>query len=224
MVENPKIRKLLIIAIVVVFIMMFIPKLADVSDNPDQEELSGLGWHISGVREQRTESFWKCDATMDTVYFCYFDGCYIDAYSTKGEYLYTITLNESPNGGPSIHCSDELLYAKSPKHEVFVFDGTKMLEKITTDEAKTRGCNFMNLKSGAYVSKDSVYRILENGEHEFLFELPEEVTKTMSYFDYGDRLTKNRLYVAVTITAFLAFGVFVIYKSRKNGFKKASQS
>lgn len=220
MVENPKIRKLLIIAFVVLWFMMLIPKVADASDNPNQENLSGLGWSISGVRGERNEAFWKCDATSDTVYFCYYDGCYIDAYNTLGGYQYTITLNNSQNGGTSIHCTEEILYAKSKENDVFVFDGTNMLKQITYDEARALGCYFMDLKSSVYVSKEGVYRILENGEHEFMFALPEEVIKTMSYFDYGDRLTKNRLYAAATLIPFLLAGVFLIVRNRKDNSRK----
>ena len=220
MVKNPKIRATLIILWVVLWCMTFIPKVSDASDNPNQEKLYGPGWYISGVRGERNEAFWKCDATFDTVYFCYFDGCYIDAYNTLGEYQYTITLNNSRNGGTSIHCTDELLYAKSKENDVFVFDGTNMLKQITYDEASALGCYFMDLKSSVYVSKEGIYRILENGEREFLYALPEEVAKTMSYFDYGDRLTKNRIYAVVTLIPFLLAGAFAIVRSRKDSFRK----
>lgn len=221
MVKNPKIRATLIILCVVLWCLMFIPKVSDASDNPNQEKLSGSDWYISGVRGERNEGFWKCDATQDTVYFCYFTGSYIDAYNMQGEYQYTITLHySSRNGGTSIYCTDNLLYAKSRDSDVFVFDGTNMQKKITYDEARELGCHFLNLESAVYVSKDGVYRILEDGEHEFLFSLPEEVTKTMSYFDYGDRLTKNRIYAVVTLIPFLLAGAFVIGRNRKDNSSK----
>lgn len=158
------------------------------------------------------------------VYFCYFTGGYIDAYNTRGEYQYTITLHySSQNGGASIYCTDNLLYGKSRDNGVFVFDGTNMLEKITYEKARELDCNFLNLESAVYVSKDSVYRILENGEHEFLFSLPEEVTKTMSYFDYGDRLTKNRIHAAVTMVPFLLLGAFAIYRGRREHSRLAKK-
>lgn len=217
MVKNPKIRNMLVIMCVVLWFLMFIPKVSDASDNPNQEQLSGSGWYISGVRKERDEGFWKCDATQDTVYFCYFSGSYIDAYNMQGEYQYTITLHySSRNGGTSIHCTDDLLYAKSRDNDVFVFDGTNMLKRITHDEARELGCHFLNLESAVYVSKDSVYRILESGEHEFLFKLPEEVLKTMSYFDYGDRLAKNRIYAVVTLIPFLLLVAFAIYRGRRD--------
>lgn len=217
MVKNPKIRTLLMILCIVLWFAMSVPKVADASDNPNQEILSGSGWYISGVRGERDEGFWKCDATRDTVYFCYFTGSYIDAYNMQGEYQYTISLHySSRNGGTSICCMDNLLYAKSRDHDVFVFDGTNMLKKITSDEARELGCYFLNLESAVYVSKDSVYRILENGEQEFLFALPEEVMKTMSYFDYGDILTKNRIYAVVTLIPFLLLGAFAIYRGRRD--------
>lgn len=221
MVKNPKIRTFLIILCIVLWFTMSIPKVADASDNPNQEKLSGSGWYISGIRGERDEGFRQCDATQDMVYFCYFTGSYIDAYNMQGEYQYTISLHySSQNGGTSICCMDNLLYAKSRDNDVFVFDGTNMLKKITSDKARELGCHFMNLESAVYVSKDSVYRILDNGEHEFLFDLPKEVIKTMSYFDYGDRLTKNRIYAVVTLVPFLLAGAFVIVRSRKDNSRK----
>ena len=44
MVQNPKLRKILIFACIVLWLLMFIPKVPDASDNPDQEKLSGSGW------------------------------------------------------------------------------------------------------------------------------------------------------------------------------------
>ena len=214
--ENRKIPPIVFIFIVIMLWIMNIPKVGDASDSLYQENLSGLGWRISDVREGRNEAFWKCDATLDTVYFCYFDGCYIDAYNVKGEYQYTITLNDSQNGGTSIYCTDDLLYAKSKSNDVFVFDGTNMLEKITYDEAMELGCYFMNLESEVYVSEDSVYRVLEDGRQEFLFALPEEVRKTMTYFDYGDIGTKNRIYVVVTFIPFLLVAALFIYNNIYN--------
>lgn len=223
MMKNHKIRVLLIAICVVLLFLMFIPKVADAPDNSNQETIYGSGWWITGVRGERNEAFWKCDATLDTVFFCYFNGCYIDAYNLQGEYQYTITLNDSSNGGISIHCTDELLYAKSKENDVFVFDGIRMIERISRAEARELGCLFGNLESSVYVTKDSVYRVLENEEHEFLFALPEEVIKTMSYFDYGDRLTKNRIYAVAKLIPFLLAGILIILRSRKENYQKGNK-
>lgn len=79
------------------------------SDNPNQEQISGDGWYITGNREKRGE-YYQVDGTADLFFICYFNG-YVDAYSNDGEYQFTYVIHSSSqNGGASIMCTPDLIY------------------------------------------------------------------------------------------------------------------
>lgn len=168
-------------------------------------------WEISYEQGSRSEGFWKCEATDTLVYFCYFDQCVIDAYDYQGKYQFTITLPDSQNGGTSIHCTADLLYAEAKNNTVYVFDGTELVQTMTHDQAEQLGCDFLNLDSNLYVSADTVYKIDEAGSRTALFSVPEAVAESMSFFDYGDRQQKNLLLGALSLSGFAMMAAAIIW-------------
>lgn len=181
-------------------------------------------WEISYEQGSRSDGFWKCEATDALVYFCYFDQCVIDAYDYQGQYQFTITLPDSQNGGTSIHCTGDLLYAQAKNNTVYVFDGTELVETMTHDQAEELGCDFLNLDSNLYVSADTVYKLDEAGSRTALFPVPEAVAESMSFFDYGDRRQKNLLLGALSLSGFVMMAVAVIWigfiQKKKSGTGK----
>lgn len=208
-------RPILILLVFVILCISAIPKVQDASDNPEQEVLYGDGWSITGIRAERGETFHKCDATDDMVYFSYTKGWYIDAYNNQGEYQYTIMLRTSQNGSVGIHCTEDLLYVRSKDGTVFVFDGTDMVETLTSEQAGERGCYFLDMDGRAYVSEDYIYRVNSDGEWTGVCPIPEDVAANMSFFAYGDRQTKNILRFALTILPLIIVFIFMLPKRGK---------
>lgn len=203
--------------------LITIPKGRDGTEGTSQMVDHGNGWRISFESVDRDAAFWKCDGTDTLVYFCYSQRCVIDAYDYDGNYQFTITLRDSQNGGTSIHCTEDLLYARSKDGTVYVFNGTEMTQTMTAAEATALGCSFSNLKSRIYVSSDTVFRQDEAGSKAALFPVPAEVAENMSYFDYGDRAVKNRIYVGLLLGGFALAALAVIAGGRAQNRKAASK-
>lgn len=199
-------QTILVLGCLAMWIIFGVPRGESGSDSVTDQE-----WEISYEQGSRSEGFWKCEATDTLVYFCYFDQCVIDAYDYQGQYQFTITLPDNQNGGTSIHCTADLMYAESKNNTVYVFDGTELVEIMTHERAQELGCDFLNLDSNMYISADTVYKLDEAGNRTALFSVPDAVAESMSFFDYGDRRQKNLLLGALSLSGFAMMAVAIIW-------------
>lgn len=80
------------------------------------------------------------DATDSLVFFAYSErlAC-VDAYTYEGDYQFTISLNYRDRGSISIRCHNNLLFIHSRYGNVFIYDGEKLIEQISSEDAKDRG-------------------------------------------------------------------------------------
>lgn len=80
------------------------------------------------------------DATDSLVFFAYTEqAASVDAYNHRGEYQFTISLAFRERGSIDIRCEDNLLYIDSKYGNVFIFDGSVCIEKLSPDAALSKG-------------------------------------------------------------------------------------
>lgn len=187
------------------------PGVKDASDNPDQEELIGPGWNITGQREARKAFPRNCCGTETLVYMVYSDGN-VDVYDYSGAYQYTIQIwDDLLNGGVSGRCFDDLLAVKSKSHKVMLFRGTEMVERISYDEARSRGIiiHDSDRNSPFRITQEAVEK--QVGEDWVkLFPLPEEIRANLSRMPVHQEINGVAADVFLVLF-FLGAGLFLFF-------------
>ena len=177
--------------------VLFGPHTVYPADNPDQEQIAGIGWYITGNREKRSK-YHQVDGTADMFFICYFNG-YVDAYTNDGEYQFTYVIHSSSqNGGASIMCTPDLIYIHYKDSDILAFRGTELVERMSYSEFREMGY-YMKPSGAVYIAKDGVYRRDEGGAAHYQCALPEEIEKVFPLISFSANVEKTIMIVLIAV-------------------------
>lgn len=178
-----------IIVLLAVYAILSPHGMADASDNPGQETLSGPGWAISGERGARRSLPNKICATEDLIYLVYVRE-YVDVFDYSGAYQYTIYIwndqdqNNITRGGLTARCIGDQFVVQSQKGtSIYLFHGTELVEKLTREQGKARGLDLGYCPEDIQMNHSREAIIRKEGEQWVeVFSLPEEVKANLPRF------------------------------------------
>lgn len=205
MVEKGRKTLVCVVCLLIMYIIAAQPQLNG-SDNPNQQNILGEGWGITGERGIRNSKVTKIEGTEELIYITYSGKPYIDVYDLTGAFRYTIQLPDSQNGAVSIDCRDGILIAdakgrNADGHDVFLFRGEELVGSMDHDQAREQG--FVPI----WNDQESDYLLtlthVTRADGTVLFELPPEIAENMPKF----LLTDGQEQVAKVLVLIL-FAVF----------------
>lgn len=151
----------------------------------------------------------KCsnfDATDSLVFFSYSEqNACVDAFTYDGTYQFTISLAYRDRGSVAIRCINNLLYISSKYGNVFIYDGTQLVEQLTQEQAQEQGLTlswFQKRTVPIRLSFFKIYRYSDNGEVISKITLPATVRK------------QEILKYSVLTSMVLIMGITVFYRKR----------
>ena len=202
--EKPAI---LVCILVILLSILFSPHTVYPADNPDQEAILGDGWSISGYRASRGD-YYQVDGTEDMFFVCYFNGA-IDAYNNDGEYLFTYEIySSSRNGGARIKCTDDLIYIHYKDSDVFAFQGTELVDRLTYSEFRDLGY-YMKPSGAVFIARDGMYRQDDAGEPHYLCALPDAIREALPVISFAEA-TEKWIVIVLVVAVFLLAGYWII--------------
>lgn len=151
------------------------------------------------------------DATEQYVFFvCAEKTASAEVYDMNGQYAFSISFRNKSNGGVSVRCVDGLTYFQTKCDNVFVFDGSTLIEKMNYSEAQEKGYTYY-----WFVEKDRAIAV--RGLYLYRVDTGEEQTKIPVPFHVLYHLYSVRLSWLILLIGFLLF--FIRYRQEKKAKK-----
>lgn len=165
MLKNKKIDIILKIIWIIVFVYLMIDIFWDKTEIP----YVNIGSSVVFYDEVDKDSvITDIDATEEYIYYAYFGIDVVSAYDWNGKYQFSIAVHNEKNGAIDIRCLDDKLYIHDAGSNVFVYEGTELLETILREQTQYELSWFH--KTSGLVKEQDDHLVDQNGE--YVMDLP----------------------------------------------------